>query len=119
MIKKLLILAISIISIQASALEIEIFKNATVNICGQRSLGCAHSVTLEDGRRLLLDRDYAGSLVNVHANSNYDGDDDPIDYTKPTYIKTKEIMGVVVTESGHFPNPMADFEVIKVIKVIK
>lgn len=94
----------------AQAVEVKIFKDVDISICAAQLEGCASYMTTSAGSGYLVDQDYAKSFLKKHKHLT-------AETTKN--ISVKEVMGVVVKERGHFPNPMAEFTVIKAISIIE
>lgn len=105
--KSLLILTLSFLSITALSAEVSIYKNVKIQTCSRVAMGCAPKIILENGSSLLLDTSYARDILSEDKDS------------KGIEIEAREVMGVITLERGHFPNPMADFEVFKAIRIIK
>lgn len=95
---------------QSLALGVEIYKDVLISTCAKNSVGCAPSAVLGDDNSVLLDQFYSQEFLNKH---------DHLKSKEAKSIMIKEIMGVIVTEKGHFPNPMADFRVLKPIRIIE
>ena len=106
--KKLLLSSILIASAGSSFANVEIFKNPVFVLCPDQLPGCTPSLKTTEGQKHLVDSSYVSSFLQEHKSEKF-----------IVEVPVKEVMGVVVTEKGHFPNPTAEFSVIKIIKVIE
>ena len=108
--KKLLLSSILIASAGSSFANVEIFKDPVFVLCpDQLQLpGCTPTLKTKEGQKHLVDSSYVSNFLQEHKSEKF-----------IVEVPVKEVMGVVVTEKGHFPNPTAEFSVIKIIKVIE
>ena len=95
--KNLLTSLMLIAAVSSFGAQVEVFKNATITKCEKNRLGCAPRVLTDSGESFLIDKKYFGAV--------------------PATLEEVEVIGIVETEKGHFPNPMAEFQVIKILKV--
>jgi hypothetical protein len=99
----------------AVASDVQIFKNVTITTCGTRMMGCAptlsfSSLSSKGGKTYLVDQNYAEDFLKRHGHQSSE---------QNQRVDVREVMGIVTKEKGHFPNPTAEFEVIKIIKMIE
>ena len=69
-------------------------------------MGCADRLVI-DGKDMLVD------TVNKDIELKYNNFKDQLKKKKKFETKLNSVEGFSVIEKGHFPNPMADFEVFK------
>jgi len=102
---------LAVVSAPAKSAEVEMLKDVAINLCPKGMAGCYPTVTIgQEKSRYLLGRGYAEEFLKKHGN---------LVITSPKSVKVKEIMGVVVVEKGHFPNPNVEFEVFKTIRIVE
>lgn len=83
------------------------YKNVVIKLCPPNMMGCAQRAVAE-GKEVLLDP------VTEEARVKYN---DLINRCKKRgLLQTPRVtvQGFVVKEKGHFPNPMAKFDVLKI-----
>jgi hypothetical protein len=105
-------------SVFAQVSHLSVFRNVKINICGEMMDGCASYVTIEPRRAgeqplsLLLDMNYPEAQKFIKSHRQV------VDRDNGGTVTALEVMGTVVKEKGHFPNPMAEFEVLKPIVIV-
>lgn len=116
-----IIIMLSLLACSASgafALNIkeQSFNNVTINICGAPGAppmlgGCASSLITNDNKNYLVDIEYSPTIITFLKKNGH--------HVAPESknITVRAVTGSVVTEKGHFPNPGAEFEVIKITSI--
>jgi len=84
-----------------------VYRNVIIKLCPKDMMGCAQRAVIE-GKDVLLDpiTKQARAKYNKLANR----------CKKQGLLETPPVTvwGFVVKEKGHFPNPMAEFDVLKI-----
>lgn len=101
--KKLLFLT-CLLSISVFAqVTTEKFESIDIRTCHEEMMGCAPTLKI-NGKSILLDQETVSDELY-----------EKIRQANGAIINIKDIEGFVAKETGHFPNPMAEFEVFKVV----
>ena len=106
--KKLLLLAVFLGSVTLNAAEVEVFKNVEITTCPLVP-GCAARLLTQDAKAYTVDTSYVEELLTKNGHLT----------DKAKDIKAREVIAVVVMEKGYMPNPMHEFPVVKILKVIE
>jgi hypothetical protein len=88
--------------------RLETYKNAKLQICDIRLLGCSDRIIIK-GKSYLID------IVTDRANTTYKKVVADLRQQKKLEISLKETRGYILTEKGHFPNPMVNFDVFHLL----
>ena len=85
-----------------------VYDNAAVlNFCQPKMFGCAERISV-DGKSYLLDALMSAQGTVTALRAAYA-------FNKIYQSLPGKAVGFVVSEKGHFPNPMAEFEVFKLL----
>lgn len=105
--KMIIVLLVSIIATPVFAkIKHTRYNNVTIKVCDEKLTGCAN-------RLVIKDKEYLIDPVTTNANTKYlnvvseSRDDNKLEQV------LKYATGYITKEKGHFPNPMAEFEVFK------
>jgi hypothetical protein len=93
------------ISIRVLANSSLIFSHVTINICSQNLLGCAPNLVTAEGKTYLIDQTYAQQFIGHPERLT------------PGSNSVHQVIGRITSETGHFPNPTARFDVIKIFSL--
>lgn len=110
-INAILLLATALASAPSFAHEIVIKKDAVIFTCPKDVMGCAPSISFDQGAEdALLDQSYSQAILKKHGH---------LQSEDAKSIDVREAMGILVEEKGHFPNPMVKRKVFKPIRIIE
>ena len=106
----MLALGLILVSGSAMAADVQIFKEASITVCSADTVQCAPKLITASGARYFLDQSYAKAFLKRHGHMSRSDN---------KTIEVQEVMGVAIKERGHFPNPTALFDIVKVISIIE
>lgn len=82
------------------------YNNAAVKICAPRLMGCADRIVIDE-------KSYLIDPVTDEARSKYHELTKQLRKQNKQEINPVQVNGYTTKELGHFPNPMAEFDVFK------
>ncbi|MFH1224044.1 MAG: hypothetical protein V1647_06875 [Pseudomonadota bacterium] len=90
--------------------NIEVYDGVVIKLCPPRILGCAPRADVA-GRDVLLEP------VSQKARAGYKKLVRETKSQGQFQTRPVKITGRILKEKGHFPNPMADFDVLKIMEI--
>jgi hypothetical protein len=101
--KKLLLFLLLVLSTGCSSKR---YNNVVIEVCKPRLLGCANRLIIENKNFLI-------APTNKKAAAQYEALTNQMTNNKKFKETLPSIDGYTTKEKGHFPNPMASFDVFK------
>ncbi len=103
---KIIFTSLMLVFVGCAHTKMKQYDNAVVKICPPHLLGCANRIVV-DGREYLVD------TVSEEASSKYQEFTKSLRRQKRYEAGPLQVSGYATKELGHFPNPMAEFDVFK------
>jgi hypothetical protein len=104
--KKIILTSLLLILGSCAHTKVVQYNNASIKICAPRLMGCAPRIAIGD-------KSYLVDPVTDEARSKYQELDERLRKQNKFEISPVQVSGYTTKELGHFPNPMAEFEVFK------
>jgi len=101
----LLVLAATVLIF--AKIKYKTYNNATLRVCNEKLMGCANRLIIND-KEYLVDAGTGNTNIKYQSIVNKLREQNKLETTL-LYVK-----GYIKKEKGHFPNPMADFEVFHI-----
>lgn len=104
-----MVLALGTNAAKAESVQMVYEQKATIHVCPARMAGCVDRIQMGDKSYIL---DYVGNayetIQKIVGNNRFHN------------VRTTDVgkvLGFVVTEKGHMPNPTVEFQVFKVMSI--
>jgi hypothetical protein len=104
--KKIIFTSLLPVLMSCAHTRIEQYDNAAVKICAPRLMGCADRIVINK-------KAYLVDPVTEQARSKYQELSKQLRKQNKLEIDPVQVNGYATKELGHFPNPMAEFDVFK------